>query len=120
VTIADNPAPVITIAATDPSASEVGPATGTFTFTRVGDTTFALSVDYTITGTAVNGADYDAISTQVTFPATAATATVTITPKNDALVEGPQTVILTLVDGANYDLGATTSDTVTIADNPAP
>jgi hypothetical protein len=33
------------------------------------------------------------------------------------LVEGPETVIITLVDGAHYDLGASIAATVTIVDN---
>ncbi|MGH7893369.1 MAG: hypothetical protein ACREQL_01810, partial [Candidatus Binatia bacterium] len=61
--------PVVTIQATDASASEVGPATGTFTLTRTGSTASALGVSYTIGGTAVNGGDYTAISAGVTFGA---------------------------------------------------
>jgi hypothetical protein len=120
VTIADNPTPVVTMDATDASASEIGPATGTFTFTRVGDVTFALTVTYTIGGTAVNNSDYDFITTNVTFAAGETTTARTVTPNNDALVEGPETVILTLQDGAHYDVGAAASDTVTIADQPTP
>jgi hypothetical protein len=55
-----------------------------------------------------------AFSTAVTIPAGQASATITVTPVNDALVEGPETVILTLVDGASYDLGVDTTATVTI------
>ena len=118
VTIADNPVPVVTIEATDAAASEVGLDTGTFTFTRVGDTTFAMTVSYTRGGTAANGVDYASIGTSIVIPAGSASVTRTITPLNDATVEDPETVILTLVDGARYDLGDTTSATVTIADNP--
>jgi hypothetical protein len=33
------------------------------------------------------------------------------------LVESSETVVLTLTDGANYDIGAQTTATVAIADN---
>src|SRR5262249_54306433 len=120
VTIADQPTPIITIDATDPSASEIGPDAGTFTFTRVGATTFQLTVTYTIGGTAVNNSDYDFIVASVTFPAGETNATRTITPNDDALVEGPETVVLTLQEGAHYDVGAAATDTVTIGDQPTP
>jgi hypothetical protein len=68
----------------------------------------------------VNNSDYDFITTNVTFAAGEATTTRTITPNNDALVEGPETVILTLQDGAHYDVGAAASDTLTIGDQPTP
>jgi hypothetical protein len=107
-------APTVSIAATDPNAAEVGADTGTFTITRTGVTTSALDVTVTISGTATNGTDYTTISTTVTIPANAASVDVTITPTDDALVEAAETVTLTLTDGAAYDLGATTSATVTI------
>ena len=65
-TLAGQAADTVTIAPHDPatvsvagsgSPSESG-ATGTFTFTRTGSTTRALVVDYVMSGTAVNGADY--------------------------------------------------------------
>jgi hypothetical protein len=120
VTIADQPAPVVTIGVIDGAASEVGLDPGTIRFTRVGDTQFALTVTYTVTGTATAGSDYSSISTSVAIPAGQTTVDRTVTPINDGTVEGIETVIVTLVDGAHYDLGAATSATVTIADQPVP
>src|SRR5262245_65053482 len=97
--------------ATDPDASYLQPDPPTFTFTRVGDLTFALSVTYTIGGGAVNNGDYQFISTVIQVPAGQATVTQTITPNNDGSVEGAGTVALTLVNGADYDIGATTNAT---------
>src|SRR5207244_134696 len=104
----------------DPNASEVGLDPGVFRFTRVGDLTFSLTATFTIGGTAGNGSDYVGIAANVVFAAGQSTADVTITPKADALVEGPETVILTLTDGADYDVGTPATATVTIADNTAP
>jgi hypothetical protein len=121
VTIADNPVPIITISATDAEASEVALDPGTFTITRVGDPTFPLALQSVMrTGTALSGVDYVTIATNVSFAAGQSTVTRTVTPRNDALVEGPETVILTLVDGAQYDLGVPSTATVTITDNPIP
>src|SRR5581483_5642435 len=83
VTIADNE-PRVTIAATDADASEGGPNPGVFTVTRTGSTAVAVTVNYVVTGTAARGADYTALSGSVTIPAGATTATITVTPIDDA------------------------------------
>ena len=116
VTIADS-APVVTVAAFDASASETGPDLGTFRFTRTGATTSSLTVTYTVAGTALNGTDYQAVPLTVTFPAGQATVDVFVVPLSDGTAEAAETVILTLTDGATYDLGApaTATATVTIA-----
>jgi hypothetical protein len=64
--------------------------------------------------------DYQGIPTSIQFPIGQATVTRTITPNSDASVEGAETVVLTLTDGAAYDLGSQIADTVTIADGPPP
>jgi K319L-like, PKD domain/PKD domain/Calx-beta domain len=116
VTIADDP-PVVSLAATDPDASEAGPDPGTFTFTRTGGNLAAsLSVAFTRGGTAI-ASDYAAIGSSVTIAASQASATVTITPVDDALVEGIETVELTIVASGNVVAGVPSSATVTIADN---
>ncbi|HKE42925.1 MAG TPA: Calx-beta domain-containing protein [Steroidobacteraceae bacterium] len=125
VTIADNDVPQVSVAATDPNASETGNDTGTFTFTRTGSTALALPITFTIGGTAINGTDYNTnLPTSVgsgtlTFSAGQATATLTITPLADAIVEGSETAIITVVDGADYDVGTPGNATVTIADASA-
>ncbi|OUC16227.1 MAG: hypothetical protein B0A82_02730 [Alkalinema sp. CACIAM 70d] len=113
------PTPLVTIAATDATAAESGTSinSGAFTFSRTGDTSAALTVTYTIGGTASNTNDYNRLSGSVVIPAGQASATVVITPVNDATIEGSETVTLTLVDGATYDLGTSANATVTIADN---
>lgn len=113
VTITDA-LPVITVAAFDASASETGPDLGTFRFSRTGSLTSSLTVTYTVTGTAVNGTDYQAIPVTVTFLAGQATADVFIVPTADGITEGIETVIVTLTDGAAYDLGAPATATATV------
>ncbi|UWX55522.1 hypothetical protein NYZ99_03185 [Maribacter litopenaei] len=73
-------------------------------------------VNYTVGGSATAGTDYSAITNSVTIPNNQQSATVAITPINDAVQEGTETVVLTLQPSAAYDLGTTTA-TVNIADN---
>jgi hypothetical protein len=107
----------VTIAATDPNASEAGLATGTFTVTRAGGTAGDLTVNYTVSGNASSGADYAALPGSVVIPDGQASATITLTPLQDTLVEGPETVVVTLAGGSGYAVMAPSSDTVTIADD---
>jgi hypothetical protein len=117
VTIADGVSNVVTIAATTPNASETGPVSGVFTFTRTGPTTFDLTVLYGIGGTAINNGDYVNLGGAVTIPAGQASATVTVAPFADGSPEGNETVILTIsADATHYLIGAQNTATVTIAD----
>ena len=115
VTITDAASvPVVSVVALDAAASETGPDLGTFRFTRTGSPTSSLTVTYVVTGTAVNGTDYQAIPLTVMFLAGQATADVFVIPTADGIVEGVETVIVTLTDGASYDLGAPATATATV------
>ena len=121
-TIADNDTvalPSVTVAATDASGAEAGANTITFTLTRT-STTGSLTVAIGWSGSAAAPSDYGVPPTSVTFAAGAATATVVITPVDDADVEGAETVVLTVLTGAGYAVGAPASATATVADNDLP
>ncbi|WP_413176349.1 Calx-beta domain-containing protein [Anabaena azotica] len=124
VNITDNDKPTITITANDDSAGErlttETPNPGQFTLTRTGILDAALTVNYTIAGTATNGTDYSSLTGSVTFAAGEATKLINVTPVNDTVFEGDETVILTLASSTNYNLGSATTATVTIADNDKP
>jgi hypothetical protein len=107
--------PAVTVEAIDSDASETGPDAGTFQFTRTGDTTAPLTVTFDVSGTAENGSDYDTIEVTVTFLAGESTAVLEVTPVSDADAEESETVIVTVTDGASYDVGATPAATITIA-----
>jgi YVTN family beta-propeller protein len=117
--VAAPPSAIVTVAATDPNAAEVGsngsPDPGTFTVTRSGDTSQELTVGFTLGGTATQGIDYSNVGTVVTIPAGGASAAVTITPIPDTLAEGSETVLLTLVSGTGYTVGGPNTATVNIA-----
>jgi hypothetical protein len=116
VTITDTNTPLVSVAAFDSSAREVTGDPGTFRFTRSGSTAATLTVNFTVSGTATSGVDYTALPVSVTFAAGSATADVAVTPLRDSdNQEGSETVIVTVTDGPTYDLGASPSATVTIA-----
>ena len=108
------------------SASRIGPVPGAFTLTRTGDTSSALTVNYTIGGSAVAGADYQASqgltggSPSVTIPAGASSATVNVTPLTTSNVAPSQTVVLTLAPTGNYSMSTPSAATLTINGNTVP
>ena len=54
---------------TDGTATEGNAAdTGVFTVSRTGSTTAALTVNYTVSGTATNGTDYQNLTGSVVIP----------------------------------------------------
>jgi autotransporter-associated beta strand protein len=114
-----NPTPVVSVIATTAEASETGPASGVFTITRslwlAGD----LTVDFNLGGTAGNGSDFTQALLSVVIPDGQAAVEVVVAPVADSLVEGPETVTLTLASG-NYIISGDPA-TVTIRDsNHAP
>lgn len=106
----------ISVTASDSVSAEPGTDTGTFVVHRTGDPAQALTVNYTLSGTAINGTDYATLPTSVIIPAGASEQTITLTPLNDALVEGPETVILNLSGNSAYVLGTPASATISIGD----
>lgn len=113
----DDVPPTVTVTATDNAASETGPDTATFTFSRTGPTTLQVTLNLSITGTAVNGTDYNALGTTLVIPAGQSSATLTVTPIDDALDEGGETVIVSILSDASYTLGSPISATANIIDN---
>ncbi|MFM5955685.1 MAG: discoidin domain-containing protein, partial [Dolichospermum sp.] len=112
--------PTITLAVSPSSVTEDGTTNLVYTFTRTGSTTNALTVNYSITGTA-NTSDYTGATPgtgkTITFAAGASTATLTIDPTADTIVESDETVALTLAAGTGYTVGTTAAVTGTITND---
>ncbi|MEK7412903.1 MAG: Calx-beta domain-containing protein, partial [Planctomycetota bacterium] len=117
VTIEDDEPSVITIAATTPIAAEAAAVKGSFTITRRGNRTVAQTVPLTVTGTATSATDFTALGASIALAANISTATLTVTPVNDTVVEGPETVVVTLASGTGFTIGSPGSATVTILDD---
>jgi len=112
--------PAVTIQATDATATEAGPTSGAITVFRTGETLLPLVVGYSVEGTATNGVDYATLTGSVTLPIGAASATITVNPIDDTVVEGDETVALTLRPDITYDVGSPNSAIVTIQDDDLP
>jgi hypothetical protein len=107
----------VTVTATDANLSETGANPGTFTFTRTGSTAQPLTVNFSLTGAVQNALDFVAIPTSVTFLPGAATATLQITPYDDPLVEGAESLSLELNPENTFNRGDAFSASVNLADN---
>ncbi len=106
-------APQVSIVASIPGASENGPVSGQFTLTRTGPTDSAMTIPLQITGSAVNGSDYQYINPQATFAVGQPTVTLAVNPYlNSATVT--QVVQVALMTGGGYELSAQALAQVTI------
>jgi hypothetical protein len=122
VTIIDDP-PRVWLTRSAASISEAGAPTATFTLHRSGgDLSAPLEVDLVLNGSAGQD-DVYAIDT-LTFGAAPQTFTMSatvseyyfhVTPKVDNLVEGTETISLTLEPGDNYVIDTQAGDSVTLA-----
>ncbi|HEX4644327.1 MAG TPA: Ig-like domain-containing protein [Verrucomicrobiae bacterium] len=112
--------PAVTVSATAPNASRVGPADGVFTLARTGSTSAALTVNYSLGGTAVNGSDYNTLGASATIPAGAASVTLAVAPLPSANYVGAETAVLTLSANSAYTAGSPNTATVNIAGNSVP
>jgi gliding motility-associated-like protein/uncharacterized repeat protein (TIGR01451 family) len=111
------PLPTATITATDAAAAENPLGTGTYTVSldAPNNTGSAITINYTEGGgTAISGSDFVALSGSVSIANLVSSATITLTPINDTVVEPNETVIVTLDTGAGYTVGAPNTATVTI------
>jgi len=128
LTIADNEVPpvraVVSVSALN-NASE-SPTSGAFQFARSANLDVALTVNYTVGGTATSGTDYAALSGSVAIPAGVETVTVQVSPVDDTVLEAAETVTLTIQPSTCpglyppsecYLVGASGSASLTIADN---
>jgi hypothetical protein len=120
VNLNDNDKPTISIIASDINAIETsaGEANnpGKFLLTRTGNNSTSLTVNYNISGTAVNGKDYNTVNKSITFAAGSSTAVIDINPIDDGLDENEETVNLTLKTNNKYNLATEQSATVNLLD----
>lgn len=119
INVLDNDRSTVSVVAADAVASETAGNTGAFTISRTAPTSGALTVAFTLTGTAANGTDYTNVPLSVSFAAGESSKSVVITPLDDALTEGDEQVTLLLSSGS-YDIGAQSFANVKILDNDNP
>ncbi len=115
-TITDNdnlPANLV-LAVTKTADAVEGGANGEFTISLPGTTTTAteaITVNYTLTGTATNGTDYTALTGSVVIPAGDHEVKIPVSANVDQIIEGTETVILTITGGNSTSFAFTPSTT---------
>jgi Concanavalin A-like lectin/glucanases superfamily/Calx-beta domain/CARDB len=115
------PTPVVTVGVSPLSVNEDGAANLVYTFSRT-DATSALTVNFSVGGTATFNNDYTqsgattftSTTGTIAFAAGETTKTVTVDPTSDTTVEPNETVVLTLTAGTGYNVGASAVATGTI------
>ncbi|WP_128575154.1 S8 family serine peptidase [Microcystis panniformis] len=111
------PTKSISIAKTT-DGKEAGSVSSVFTLTRTGDLSSALTVNYTLAGTATPGVDYTGTTPNtVTFLAGSPTATITLPTKDDLLSDPSETIITKITAPAGYTISGPDTATATILDN---
>ncbi len=123
VNIADNDSATVSIFANDSVAAEPGDD-GQFTVLMSGISDSDTVVNYVLTGSATNGSDFTTLSGNVTIAAGATTATIDIETVDNVILEGYETVIVTLTGTDDGDVAVDSSPgassaTVIIADDDA-
>ena len=116
---------IVTVAVA-PSSTAEGGANLVYTFTRTGSTASAVTVNFSVGGSAAFPADYSQTgaatftppTATVTFGAGSSTATVNVTPLSDCMVEGSETVEFTVQPGSGYGVGSPSMATGTITNTP--
>ena len=112
---------------TTTKTSYLGSYPGLFTFTRTGDTTLPLQVNYVVSGTAPNpiaqpGSKYAVLTGQIKIPSGSKSASLYVNPFNNGTVDGVQSVAVTvtLPTGDTYTIGGSPSAYINIIDDDVP
>ncbi len=121
LTIKDNDAPVVSFDVRKSNAPE-DKGTHEVVVNLSPAPASAISINYSPTGTATQGADADYTVSGTTIPvdANAASVKIPVTINDDEIDELAETVILTLDSGTGYTVGTQNEHTLTIKDNDAP
>jgi hypothetical protein len=123
----DNTPKTLNIVDNDPSQAGVarlvdateGGTNGSFTITLTSPSSTATTITFTLTGTAVNGTDYNATPGTAVIPAGSPTITVPVIAINDNVTEPTETVVITLQSATNGVTIDNTPQTLKIFDNAA-
>ena len=124
-TIINDDNSTVSVTTSTPVITEGGPGavgTGTFIFTLSNPVATARTVSYSVTGTATSGTDFTALAGSFVMPANTVTYNLNLTSVADLIVEGNETVTVTItgISGTPALLVNATPATITIADDDLP
>ncbi|NVK21128.1 MAG: hypothetical protein HWD86_01295, partial [Kangiellaceae bacterium] len=119
-TIENDDSSQVSIAATT-NGDEAGPIDGQFTVSLTNPSDTDTVIAYSVGGTATSGTDYTALSGTVTILAGSTSATINVPVIDDTIVEGTETVEISLssVTSGVATIGATNNASIDILDNDA-
>lgn len=106
---------VVTVGVPAARAYEIGGIPGRFTVYRSGNVN-PLAVRYQISGSAVPGGDYTALSGTAFLPVGAASVDISVAPRPDDLLEPAESVTIEILPSATYAVGNPARGTVMIDD----
>ncbi len=108
--------PVVQFASPNSAALESSASAGVVVVLSA-PTVFPVTVDFTVAGGATDGLDYTAPTPPLVIPAGAVAGTIDVPLLDDAVSEGPETVVITLQSAVNGTLGSPQTHTLTIQDD---
>lgn len=111
---------LVNVLVDDPDVIEGPGDTGSFLLTRTLPIAQPLLVNLAVGGTATPGQDHAPLPTGVTFPAGAPFLRVFVTPIDDGLTEGDESVSLAVLPGAGYSPGLHLERTIVLRDDDVP
>jgi hypothetical protein len=117
--------PNYTVARTPNAGISVAPSSATddsgtnlvYTATLDQAVTSGTSVNFSVSGTAIPGTDFTAVTSPVVIPAGQTTGTITFTPISHTTIEEDRTLTVTLRAGTGYTVAAPTSATAIITND---
>jgi len=105
---------VVTITASDDTATESGPTTGEFTIS-CSPNCASESINWSLSGSSATiDTDYNMDDEDGVSSFSGASTTITVTPVDDDDIENNETVLITLQTGTGYTIGSPSSAYVTI------
>jgi Ca2+-binding RTX toxin-like protein len=109
----------IAVSVSDGDAGEANNNHGQFLLTRSGELNQSVTVNYTLSGTATAGLDYQNLAGIATFAANQATVSIDLRVLDDTIFEGatPEKVTLTVTPSTNYVVSSANSGTIDLVDN---
>lgn len=77
----------------------------------------AITLSYTVTGTATSSSDYETLAGSISVSSGESTGNIPVVIIDDDAAEGAETIVLSLRGGTGYTVGSANTHTLTIADN---
>ncbi|MDH5833375.1 putative Ig domain-containing protein [Luteimonas sp. M1R5S59] len=119
-TIVDDDVPSVSISVSPTAVSEDGAQDLLYTVSLDQAAFAPLSVNFTRSGTATAGVDYDGTPSPLVIAAGATTGTIVVEPTTDLVIEADETVTITLGTGIGYTVGTPAIATGTVLNDDLP